>query len=249
MGADLSEEALGLVQSGIDFIMQRVAELGLTLVVEQDFARLNAFLDTRGSFVNPSFDPRRSKLGWRDFWVELRNPTGHGIGCSAERVIETEDFAELVSTGRIWYAEGFKAVGGPDRIELRALPRRLSGRISHSGSTWVDPKWRRQGLAMLLARLTRALSFRNYAIALNTGFVRHSLYVSPVPRESYGYTHVELCLDGYFPPQRGPETLYLCWIDAKEFVASIRALPDHAKHPLSLVRAETAALIDALPPG
>jgi hypothetical protein len=249
MAPDLSEEELGVVQSGIDSIMQRVAELGLTLIVEQDFARLNAALEARGSFVNPSFDPRRSKLGGRDFWVQLLDRKGNGIGFSAERVIETDDFSELVATGRVWYAEGFKAVGGPERIELRALSGRLAGPLSHSGSTWVEPEWRRQGLAMLLARLTRALSFRNYAVNLNTGFVRHSLYVSSVPRESYGYAHVELCLDGYFPPQQGPETLYLCWIDAREFVASVRALPVHARHPVRLVRAETAALLDALPVG
>ena len=102
---------------------------------------------------------------------------------------------------------------------------------------------------MLLARLTRALSFRNYAVALNTGFVRHSLYLSPVPRESYGYAHVELCLDGYFPPQRGPETLYLCWIDVSEFVESVRALPRHARHPVRLVTSDAAALTDVLPIG
>ena len=115
MATTLSEQDLGMLQSCIDSIMQRVAELGLALVVEQDFASLNRFLAARGGFVNPSFDPLRSRLGWRDFWVQLLDPGGKGIGCSAERVIDTEDLAELVATGRIWYAKGFAAVGGPER--------------------------------------------------------------------------------------------------------------------------------------
>ena len=111
---------------------------------------------------------------------------------------------------------------------------RLSGTLSHSGSTWVDPAWRGQGLAMLMTRLTRALSFRNHAVVANTGFVRQSLADTPVPIHSYGYAHVEKCLDGWFPPQGGSEILYLCWITAEEFRAKLATLPDHPRYPVPL---------------
>ncbi len=231
----LSERDLAIVQRGVDSLTRTIAELGLTLVIEQDFERLGAFLRARGSFVNPSFDPVVSRLSWRDFWVHLLDPAGRSIACSAERVIETEDFMEEVSTGRIWYEGGFARHGGPERIDVIRPSVRLAGTLSHSGSTWVDPAWRGQGLAMLMTRLSRALSFRNHGVAANTGFVRHSLYVTPVPTESYGYTHVEKCLDGFFPPQGGPEVLYLCWITDVEFVRSVEALPHHPRHPVRLV--------------
>lgn len=236
----LSERDLAIVQLGIDSLTRTIAELGLTLVIEQDFEGLAAFLEARGTFVNPSFDPKTSRLGWRDFWVHLLDPAGRSIACSAEKVIETEDFMEEVATGRIWYEGGFASRGGPARIEVLQPSVRLSGTLSHSGSTWVDPVWRGQGLAMLMTRLSRALSFRNHGVAANTGFVRHSLYVTPVPTESYGYAHVEKCLDGFFPPQGGPEVLYLCWITDLEFVRSVEALPEHPRHPVRLAPAEAA---------
>jgi len=236
----LSERDLAIVQLGVDSLTRAIAELGLTLLIERDFDGLAAFLRARGSFVNPSFDPRVSRLGWRDFWVHLLDPAGRSIACSAEKVIETEDFIEEVATGRIWYEGGFAARGGPERIEVVRPSVRLSGTLSHSGSTWVDPVWRGHGLAMLMTRLSRALSFRNHGVAANTGFVRHSLYVTSVPTESYGYAHVEKCLDGFFPPQNGPEVLYLCWITDLEFVRSVEALPDHPRRPVPLAPAEPA---------
>lgn len=234
----LTDRDYGTLQLGIDSLTQRIAELNLTLVIEQDFTRLGAFLRARGSFVNPSYDPAKSRLGRRDFWLHLLDEEGRSVACSAERVIETDDFAELIATGRIWYAAGFPAIGGPERIEVIRPSRPVKGVVSHSGSTWVDPAWRGQGLAMLLTYLSRAISFRNYGAEINTGFVRHSLYVTSVPTQSYGYAHVELCIDGFFPPQGTDEVLYLCWIDAAEFVAQIEALPFHPKNPVPLLEPE-----------
>ncbi|MCS6878558.1 MAG: hypothetical protein N2038_12825 [Geminicoccaceae bacterium] len=246
----LSERELGIVQLGIDALARAIAELGLTLVIEQDFAGLRALLESRGAFVNPSFDPRTSRLGRRDFWVHLIEPGGRSIGCSAEKIVETEDILEDLATGRIFYEGGYAAVGGPARVPVVPVSRKLGGLLSHSGSTWVDPSWRGRGLAMLMTRLSRALSFRNYGVSANTGFVRQSLERTRVPVESYGYVHVEKCLDGYFPPQGSDEVLYLCWITDREFVASVEALPTHPRRPVPLFgspRTATAreTLVDA----
>ena len=192
-------------------------------------------LEARGSFVNPSYDPRQSRLGWRDFWLCLRDDEGQAIACTAEKVVDTEDLLEDIATGRVWYEHGFAQMGGPDRIDVLRGSMPIRGVVSHSGSTWVDAPWRRHGLALLLTRLSRALSFRNYGAVVNTGFVRQKLYETSVPKESYGYVHVELCIDGYFPPQGGPERLYLCWIDDTEFVDSILELPRHRLCPVPLV--------------
>ena len=227
-----------LMQLAIERLTERLAELGLSLVVERDFERLRGFLSSQGSFVNPSFDPTLSDLGRDDFWLAALDPTGRVVASSAERVLETDDLGELVATGRLWYGKGFAGHFDVDRVPVLATSRHLHGRISHSGSTFVDPAWRRCGLALYLAHLSRAISFRDSGCVLNTGFVRHSLYVTPVPTSSYGYVHVERILDGYFPPQRGSETLYICWIDRPEFLEKIRDLPAHPRHPVSLAVGE-----------
>lgn len=222
------------LQDGIDALTEAVARLGLSLVIERDFDHLVRFLESQGSFANPSFDPRRSRLGPEDFWLAAVDPEGVVVASSAEKVIEVEDFMEEVATGRIWYEGGFAAAFGVERIATLPVSTRLAGRLSHSGSTFVVPKHRRSGLAMFLPWLSRALSFRNAGCLANTGFVRQSLADTPVPTRSYGYTHVEKCLDGWFPPQGGSEILYLCWITAEEFGAKLSILPEHPRHPVPL---------------
>lgn len=242
---ELSDKDQGLLQLGIDALTQHLAGLGLTLVIEQDFARLNAFLKAQGTFANPTYDPERSRLGPRDFWIRLLDAEGRGVGCSAERMIETHDLTELIATGRLWYAGGFAAMGGPERVPITRPSRTLAGRISHSGSTWVDPTRRGQALAMLMTYLTRALSFRNFGVSANTGIVRESLYRTRVPAESYGYPHIEPVIDGFFPPLNCVDRIYLCWVDTAEFLESIEALPAHPRQPVPLLPADTPALTDA----
>ncbi len=231
------------LQDGIDALTDAVARLGLTLVIERDFDRLVRFLEGQGSFANPSFDPRKSRLGPEDFWLAAVDSDGSIVATSAEKVIETEDLVEEVATGRIWYEGGFARGFGVERIATLAVSTRLSGRLSHSGSTYVVPAHRRSGLAMFLPWLSRALSFRNAGCLANTGFVRQSLADTPVPVRSYGYAHVEKCLDGWFPPQGGSEILYLCWITAEEFRAKLATLPEHPRHPVPLPVARRPRLV------
>lgn len=223
-----------LLQDGIDALAEAVARLGLSLVIERDFDRLVRFLRSQGSFANPSYDPQASTLGPEDFWLAALDREGRIVASSAERVFETEDFLELVATGRVWYADGYRIRFGVERIDVVPVSTRLAGRIGHSGSTFVVPAHRRSGLAMFLPWLSRALSFRNSGCVANTGFVRRSLAATPVPTRSYGYAHVETCLDGWWPPQGGSEVLYLCWITFEEFLVKLAELPNHPRHPVPL---------------
>ncbi len=224
----------GLIQLCIDSLTQRIAELGLTLVIERDFHKLNAILTSNDTFANPTFDPTKSRMGPQDFFVHLLDETGRSVGTSAERVFDTEDLLEMIADGTLFYEGGYRKLLGVDRLPILPLSRRFPGRVSHSGSTWTHPDWRRKGLAMYMAYLSRALSFRNAGCSVNTGFVRQYLIGSSVPRESYGYLHVELVVDGEFPPVGGPEKAYLCWVDRAEFVDTVRALPNHPKNPVPL---------------
>ncbi|MCS6878557.1 MAG: hypothetical protein RMK73_09300 [Geminicoccaceae bacterium] len=228
----MSDSSTILLADAVDALVEAVHRLGLSLVVERDFERLVRFLESRDAFANPTFDPRASRFGPHDFWLAAVDRDGSVVASSAERVFECEDFMELVATGRIWYAEGFAARFGVERIPTLPISTRLHGRISHSSSTYVVPAFRRSGLALFLPYLSRALSFRNAAVAANTGFVRESLAATPVPTRSYGYAHVEKCLSGWWPPQGGSEVLYLCWITLPEFLEKLAELPTHPRHPV-----------------
>ncbi len=237
----------GLIQLCIDSLTQRIAELGLTLVIERDFAKLNAILKVNDTFANPTFDPTKSRMGPQDFFVHLLDETGRSVGTSGERVFETEDLLEMIADGTLFYEGGYRKLLGRERLPVLPLSRRFSGRVSHSGSTWTRPDWRRKGLAMYMAYLSRALSFRNAGCSVNTGFVRQYLVGSSVPRDSYGYLHVELVVDGEFPPVGGPEKAYLCWVDRAEFIDTVRALPRHPKNPVPLRPLPEPAPAEPLP--
>jgi hypothetical protein len=176
--------------------------------------------------------------------VQLKDADGRAIACSAERLFALQDFTRLLATGQLWYAGGFRSVSGTDEVAVLPLSQRVGGRVGHSGSTYVHPGWRGASLAMLLTYLTRALSFRNLDADFNTGVVKDSLYRTSVPRETYGYSHVELALDGYFPPLGGDEKIYLCWIDRDEFAARIADLPGHRRCPVPLAPADQPALAE-----
>jgi hypothetical protein len=205
----------------------RLEAMGLAAAVETDFKALRRLLDAQGACTNPSFDPARSRFGVEDFWLRLTDRRGREVGCSAERVFELVDFTDLLRTGRLWYAEGFAAIGDAGAELPVSLPsRHLGGRVGHGGSTWVHPAWRGRRLAACLTGLGRALSFGTLACDFATGVVRGD-GPSPaggVPRTACGYPHVELAIDGFFPPLQRPERIYLCWLSRAEFVAGARGL-------------------------
>jgi hypothetical protein len=231
----LAAAEVAIFDVGINSLVAKLDELGLGLEIESDFKELGRFLASEGTFVNPTYDPARSDLGAQDFWVRLLDRDGRTVACSAERTIYTQDFRMMVARGTVWYRGGFADIDGPSIVPVQTTGRAIRGKIGTSGSTYTAKAWRRHGLAMIASWLTRLISFRDFGTALNTGFVRDSLAQTTVPRQSYGYDHVELIIDGYFPPQNGPEKLYLCSIDRAEMVQRVLGLPDHPTNPTALV--------------
>ena len=211
-------------------VHQQLEGLGLTVEIETDFAGLRRFLDAQDTFANPTLDPAHNRMGLHDFWLRVNDRHGRGVGCSAERVFDVVEFVDLLRTGRLWYAKGFAAVGHAGEVPVSLPSRHVGGRVSHSGSTWAHPERRGQRLAMYLTYLSRALSFQSFACAFNTGIVRHSLSLTRVPRETYGYPNVELVIDDYFPPLRCHDRIYLCWLSRAEFVANALAWSSLDRH-------------------
>ena len=232
---------------GLDTLDERLDELGLSARIEHDFGKLGSFLRGENSFVNPTFDPQHSDLSPDDFWLNLVDASGATVACSAERCLQTDDFAALVAAGRIWYRGGFGDIGGPASIPTLPLVEPIAGRVSASGSTYTVSAWRRQGLALVMSWYTRLISFRDLNVTANTGFVRQSLAQTTVPSQSYGYDRIEKIIDGYFPPQRGPETLFLCSIDHDGMARRVLTLPHHPTNPMRLgaVASRPAAMMAA----
>jgi GNAT superfamily N-acetyltransferase len=229
----LTDAQFALLQKSIDAIMERIASLHLSLAVDTDFRGLAEFLRERDAFVYPSFDPARSTLRGDCFWFRLTDSHGRTVASHADRIFTTDDFCELIETGELWFAEPAAMLNG-HAVEVIRPPVKIAGTVGHSGSMWIDKPYRGKGISMFLPYLSRSLCLRNFDTDFHTGLVFKNLAESKVPRVYYGYPHVELCIDGYFPPTGKPEQLYLCWISQAEAIERVHALPQHDEFPVAL---------------
>ncbi len=228
----LSNPDFALVQRAVDALVDKIASLHLSLVVESDFDKLVRFLRSlEGAFVYPTFDPDRNRFA-NGFWLRVIDEDGRTLACHAQRLFETEDFCDLLSSGRLWYEDGLPA--GTLPLDVLTLSRRIAGRVAHAGSLWVDPSVRSKGLAVYLPYLSRATCMRNFEVDFYTALVFKKMADSDVPRHSYGYPSIEPCMRGFFPPTGREEDVYVCFMSAQEAVDLIRGLPRHARFPVEI---------------
>jgi len=229
----LTDQEFGLLQKSIDAIMERIATLHLSLVVDNDFRGLVKFLEERNAFVYPSFNPAESASRGECFWFRLKDMHGDTVASHADRLFETDDFCDLVESGELWFDAPAPKLGGNVLNAIRP-PVTIAGKVGHSGALWIDKPYRGQGLSLLLPYLSRSLCLRNFETDFHTGLVFKNLADSKVPRAYYGYPHVDLCLNGFFPPTGKAEEVYLCWISQAEALERLRALPKHPEFPVPL---------------
>lgn len=227
----LSDNEFPLLQLSIDAIMEKIAEMHLSLSIETDFRGLVDFLEEHDAFIYPSFDPKRSNLNSECFWFRLTDIYGRTVASHADRVYSTEDFCSLMETGELWFTGGRKVLEGR-QVNLKRPPVLISGTIGHSGALWVDKAYRGRGLSLFLPYLSRSLCLRNFDTDFHTGLVFKGLADSKVPRLYYGYPHIDLCLDGFFPPTNRMEQVYLCWISQAEAIDRLHKLPLHEEYPV-----------------
>lgn len=232
----LTDQEFALLQKSIDAIMEKIAALHLSLSIETDFKALNKFLRDVGSYVYPTFDPARAKIDGDCFWFRLTDMHGRIVASHADRIYRTDDFYDMIESGELWYADPKTGLKG-NHITVVRPDFKMAGTIGHSGSLWVEKDYRGNGLSVFLPYLSRSLCLRNFATDYHTGFVFSGLGHSKVPRDYYGYPHVDLCLTDFCPPSVKPEQrepLYFCWISQKEAMDRLRGLESHDLFPMAL---------------
>jgi hypothetical protein len=229
----LSDQDFGLLQSSVDAMMERLAALHLNLVVERDFARLMAFLRSMNSLgLNPTFDPEYNDLSDSSFWLRITDQDGATVASHAQRIFVTDDFHELLASGRIWFPQGVKFAPGQEPIQVHRTAMLIAGVVAHAGGLWVNPLYRKKGLSLFLPFLSRALCLRNYGTDFHTSLVLASMAGSRIPTADYGYPHVEWCMRGWFPPtRRHEEGVHICYMTQAETIDRFRRLPDHPNYP------------------
>ncbi len=244
----LSDREFGLLQLSIEVLQQKIASLGLNLIVERDFEKLvNTLLANNATVINPTIDPRRHVIGPENFWLNVTNHNGRSVACIATRLFETDNFTDLVTSGQLFDHRGLDAFLGGETVEIIETSRRIEGTVNYLASLWVHPIWRRKGLSLILPYLSRSLAMRNYGANYCCAYILRELAMSRLPIDVYGLVHQELSYKGYYPPVSGYEEMYLSYADVEESLDRLRTLPDHRIYPIAMARDRTLSLEDPLP--
>jgi hypothetical protein len=203
----------------------------LTLGLEAEFSvDMSEWVDTirsapKNGGVNPAYDPAHSDLSASNsFWIRLFEPDSERtVACIANRIYETDDFLDLWRTQRLWYSRGPREV-----IEL-VVPADMpgiAGRVGHHGGLWIHPDWRKHGLSGYLTKLTRCASLRQFEVDWHCGSVFAAIAekgLPTAPETGYGYPHMVLAIDGWFPATQRHERFYMPWISRPEMLEQLGA--------------------------
>lgn len=227
----LSEQEFASLQRYVDAIVDKLAELHLSIVIETDFSALYRFISSRpGAIVNTTFNPFESDLHRDSYWLRVINGEGETVACHAQRIFVVDDFCDLVRSGRL-FSNSWEPLD-PHRTTLTPPSVPLKGRVAYAGSLWVDPAYRGQGLAVWLPYLSRLACLRNYEPDFFVACVFEKIAASGVPARYYGYTHVEPLLMGYSAVTRKDDTMYICFMSWRDAVSKIRLLALHPQYPI-----------------
>jgi len=182
----------------------------------------NAYPD---SPVNAAFNPEFHRLeADNSFWLSVRRRSDNKvIACICDRLIESDDFFEDQRQMRIWY--GDPETSGVEPMDI-AQPRsafpNVRGKIGHHGGLRVDRSERHNGLAWLLCRVIRAMSMLRWPdLDWHCGTSLEDVAVRDLPRNTYGYTRVDLLLDGWFEPSQLNHKVFMTSISASEISLQI----------------------------
>lgn len=210
-----------VVQLFIDFSLAWLDDHGYTLTVDADLSKWMALAArTANAFVNPTFDPSRARLSAANsFWLDVRSGS-HTIATCAARLFLTDDFVALMRAQRLWQDE---SPPGPGTLAITAPPgiSFMAKHIGHEGGLWVHPQHRKRGLSVILPHLTRALCVREWDIDWQTGVTQQAIGECGIAIWAYGMRHVEPCFEGYFPPTRSCERIYLAYMSREELIAGL----------------------------
>jgi hypothetical protein len=236
----LGDKDFGLLQQNIDALMERLARLRLSVTIERDFHQLVTFLRANRAYnLNPTFNPDCSDLSRDSFWLRVVDDNDEMVASHAQRMFITHDICDLVETGRLWYDDGLALQEGQNPLVITPPSTLIAGSVAHAGGLWVQPAYRKRGLSLFLPFLSRALCLRNYAMDFMTCIVLETMGRSKLPKLGYGYCHVEPFAKGWIPPVARNDSIYICYMSAKETMEQFRWLPDHPLHPVPLDPFET----------
>ncbi len=226
------------VQDFIDFSLGWLEDRNYTLTVDADMAGWARAMSNAPSIavVNPTFDPRYSKLTPDDsFWLDIRVGS-QTVAMMAARLFVTDDYLEIKRSGRLWY-DPLRPGDVPLTLTVPPGTPTICGNVGHEGGLWVHPVHRKRGLSVVLPHLIRALACRQWDLDWQTGATMRGVGESGLAQRAYGAPHVVPVYEGHFLVTQRPDRIFLVYMSRDELMAGLDLaavsglLPDGHQEP------------------
>ncbi len=185
---------------------------GLTLRHDEDVSNWVLHMRTAPATdgINPTYDPEHSPVSpGNSYWLDVRDRDARTVACIAARMIHTDDFAQHMSSMRLWFDPLPSEMGGPLNLLLPSDTPVISGAVAHYGGHWVHPDWRGNGIPGILLPMAKILTMELFGSDWDTGIVLSNSAQRRDLMAAYGFAKAELCYSGFFPPLHRDETFFL----------------------------------------
>jgi ketosteroid isomerase-like protein len=201
--------------------------------VELFFASLDELLQVNQSNSDtwrplvPIFHPEMGGVTSQTALVLLgRNEVGDVVAAQAARFYDWSD-TNLKTEGeslRMFFADTSAAAKRGDVCEiLSPIADVISGRVVFSGAVWYRPDYRKQGLATIIPRISRAYAFTRWNSDFTISMMGEAIIAGGLTERS-GYTNVDRGTINLNVSPLGKMHCALVWMDSKQLLDDLRSI-------------------------
>jgi GNAT superfamily N-acetyltransferase len=216
-------------------LFRSFSDLGLQLRIEFDIAGWIEFIKTtEWPVVNASISPEFHAFRPGEvFWVNLVDG-GKTVATQVFRLIETDDYVDLVRSHRLWYGDHPSRLQGFSMLAEDAP--RMGGLVVQLSGLYIQPDWRRarvggQRLVAAFVRLMHSFTWRNYAPDWSVSLLEERVSTPRMMHDLYGYPHATPLFQTWMPELARSERVTLIWMAGPEIAAQVESRPRPADSP------------------
>lgn len=211
-------------------LFREMQRLGLQLRVEFDIRGWIDFIKTtEWPVVNGSINPELHDFRPGEvFWINLVDRSGQTAATQVFRLIETDDYVDLIRSHRLWYGDGKSGLQG-FRMLTDDVPV-LGGLVLQLSGLYIRPDWRRarvDGGMRLVGAFTRLMhSFsRQYAPDWSVSLLEERVSTPRMINDLYAYPNSAELFETWMPELKRTERVTLIWMPGSALAAQAESRP------------------------
>jgi hypothetical protein len=215
----LSDRELEIVHGGVERLDEEAIRMGFEVRIETDFEEFARVRRAAGGVVNPTVNPKSSRLDRDAFWLRVSDLNGTLAGVYGVKAFRTQNFMDLLRSERLWFDLRPHVVS--PKLRILDSYEAFGGVVTHGAGLWIHPAFRGRGLSGFIPEYLRALAVKRFAIDSHTGFVfaQHQGHA----QRAYGFPRVEKVIDGYCPITDSDTQLFMGRMMRAEILERLQA--------------------------